>query len=94
MGTFAETAIVDYTISLPTKETKYLFSVSVCSKQMEVCHFRFPFAENKWKLPFSVSPIFRLRNSGNMETWTWRHGGMEMETWKYGDIDMETLKHR
>jgi hypothetical protein len=47
-----------------------MFSVSVCSKQMEVF---FLFAENKRKLPFSVSSVFPLRNSVNMETWKWRH---------------------
>jgi hypothetical protein len=50
MGTFAETAIVDYHLSFAgTKENELPFSVSVCSKQTEVCHFRFPFAENKQK---------------------------------------------
>jgi hypothetical protein len=44
MGTFAETAIVDY--RLPTKENNFLFPFSVCpppptSKQTEVCRFRF-----------------------------------------------------
>jgi hypothetical protein len=29
---------------LPKKENKLPFSVSVCSKQTEVCHFSFPFA--------------------------------------------------
>jgi hypothetical protein len=41
---------------LPTKENKLPFSVF--SKQMYVCRFRFPFAANKRKLPFSVSPFF------------------------------------
>ncbi len=41
--------------------------------------------------------VFHLRNSGNMETWTWKdeNGDMETwrhrhETWKHGDMDMET----
>jgi hypothetical protein len=38
---------------LPTKVSKLTFSV--CRHQTEVCRFRFPFAANKWKLPFSVS---------------------------------------
>jgi hypothetical protein len=54
----------------PTQENKLSFSVSVCSKHMEVCRFRFfPFAANKRKLPFSASSVFRLWTSGNMETW-------------------------
>jgi hypothetical protein len=44
-----------------TIENKLPFSVSVCSKQTEVCRFRFPFAANKRKLPFSVSSVFRLQ---------------------------------
>jgi hypothetical protein len=59
MGTFAKTAIVDYHLSFANQGKQTLFSVSVGSKQTEVCHFRFPFAANKWKLPFSVSFIFR-----------------------------------
>jgi hypothetical protein len=58
MGMFAETAFVVYRISfadhLPTKENKCPFSISVCSKQTGVCHFHFPFAENKRKLALSV----------------------------------------
>ncbi len=69
---FAETAIVDF--HLLTKENKHLFSISVCSKQMGFCRFCFLITENKWKSPFPVSSIFRLRNSGIVETWTWRHG--------------------
>jgi hypothetical protein len=63
---------------------------SVFRLQTGVCSFRFPFAENKRKLLFSVSSVFCLRNSGNMEvidivTWRWRHGNME--TWGH---QMET----
>jgi hypothetical protein len=49
----------DYHLSFANQGKQTLFSVSVGSKQTEVCHFRFPFAANKWKLPFSVSFIFR-----------------------------------
>jgi hypothetical protein len=63
---------------LPTKEKKRLFSVG--SKQTEVCRFCLLFAENKHKLPFPVSFVFRLRNSGNLETWTWGQGDGDMET--------------
>ncbi len=85
---------------LPTEENKRLFSVFVCSKEIEVCHCCFPFAENKQKLPFFVSSVFYLWNSGNMETCrvdTWRHG--DIETWGDGDmgtwrcVDMEMWRH-
>ncbi len=46
--------------SLSTKENKLLFSVSVCSKQTEVCLFSFVFAANKRKLPFSISYVFYI----------------------------------
>jgi hypothetical protein len=42
---------------LPTKENKCQFSVSIRRKQKEVYRFRFSFAENKWKLLFSVFGI-------------------------------------
>ncbi len=50
---------VDYRLSLPTKDNKHPFSLSVCNKQTEVSHFRFPFAANKRKLPFPISSVFR-----------------------------------
>jgi hypothetical protein len=91
MGTFAETSIVDYHLSFAgTKENKLLFSVSVCSKQTEVCHFRFPFAENKQKLPFSVSSavcgIPETRRHGGRDIEAWRYGNGVMETWRNGDM--------
>ncbi len=43
---------------LPTKENKLLFSISVCSKQTEVCRFPFQVAANEWKLPFIASSVF------------------------------------
>jgi hypothetical protein len=56
---------------LPTKENQHSFSISSFSKQIEVYHFpRFSLTENKRKLPFSVSSVFYLQNSKNMETWT------------------------
>jgi hypothetical protein len=61
MGTFDETQIVDYRLSLQTKENKFPFVVSVCGKRTEVCCYRFPFAENKWKSPFPVSSVIRLQ---------------------------------
>jgi hypothetical protein len=39
---------------LQTKENKLPFSLSVCSKQTEVCRFHFPFAANIRKLSFSI----------------------------------------
>jgi hypothetical protein len=58
MGTFVETAIVDYDLSFAD-----------LGKQTSVFRFRlqqtkgslpFLFAANKWKLPFSVSSVIRL----------------------------------
>jgi hypothetical protein len=43
---------------LPIKEDKRPSSVSVCSKQMEVCRFCF-FVCSKRNSPFSVSFVFR-----------------------------------
>ncbi len=44
MGMFTEIANVDYCFS-------------VCRKQTEVCHFRFPFVANKRKFPCSINSI-------------------------------------
>jgi hypothetical protein len=52
MGIFAETANVDYRLSLLTKENNLPFSV--CGKQTEVCRLQ----KNKQK--FAVS-VFRLQ---------------------------------
>jgi hypothetical protein len=52
----------------PTKKNKCPFSAFVYSTQTEVYRFRFPFAGNKQKLPFSISSVFCLRSSGNVET--------------------------
>jgi hypothetical protein len=54
---FAETAILDYSLSRADQGKKLPFPVSVCSKQTEVCRFHFPFAANKRKLPFSVGSV-------------------------------------
>ncbi len=78
MGTFAETAIVYYRLSFANQ-----------GKQISVFCFRLQQANGS--LPFlfaatiSVSSIFRLRNSENMKTWTWRHGDMDMR-----HVEMET----
>ncbi len=48
---------------------------------------------------FSFSSVSSLWNSGNIWTWTWRHGDGDMETWRHGDMetwrheDMETWRH-
>jgi hypothetical protein len=62
------------------------------ANQPEVCRFRFPFTEDIRKLPFSVRSVFHLLNSGNVETWTRRHGYMEI--WRHDDGDMETWRQR
>jgi hypothetical protein len=89
MGMFAEQQTTITVYRLPTKKNKIPFSVSICSKQTEVCHVRFPFAANKRKLPLSINLIIRLRNSGNMETW--RHEDADLETWRHRH---ETWKNR
>jgi hypothetical protein len=68
MGTFAETAIIDYRLSFADQ-----------GKQTSAFHLQqtsgilpFPFSENKKKLPLSISSIFPLQNFGNVETWTWK----------------------
>jgi hypothetical protein len=61
MGTFTETAIVDYRLSFADQGKSYFrFPVSVCSKQTEFCCFRFPFAESKRK--FAVSDLLQQTN--------------------------------
>jgi hypothetical protein len=61
MGMFAETAVVDYRLSFADQGKKFPFSASVCRIHTEVSRFRFPFAANKWKSPFSVSSVFSLQ---------------------------------
>jgi hypothetical protein len=81
MGTFDETAIVGYHLSFADKG-KQTPVFCFCLKQTNGSSpFPFPFAENKQKLPFSISPVFRLRKHREMETW--RNGNME--TWRHGD---------
>jgi hypothetical protein len=92
MGTFADTANhrLPFIVNrLPTKAIKCPFSVSSCSKQTEVCCFCFPFAENKWKLPFPVSSVipfveYQKHGDKDMETETWSHGEMDMDSWRNG----------
>ncbi len=63
MGTFAETAIIDYHLGIycwPTKENKLLLSISIRSKQTEVGRLCFLCTANKQKLPFSISSVIYL----------------------------------
>ncbi len=48
---------------LPTKENILPFSISVCSKHMEVCCFRFLFAANKRKLAVSFFHLQQTNRS-------------------------------
>jgi hypothetical protein len=61
MGKFVETADVVYHLCLPSKKkTKPPFSISVGSKQTEVCRFLFPFAASRRELSFPVSSISQI----------------------------------
>jgi hypothetical protein len=72
MGTFAETAIVDYHLTFADQGKTFLFRS--CFQQTNASSlFPFLFAANKRKFPFSLSSIFRLRNSGIMLMKTWGH---------------------
>ncbi len=58
---FAKIANIDYLfLSSPPKTSKLPFFVSICSKQKEVCCFRFLFKANNQKLIFYVSSVFPL----------------------------------
>jgi hypothetical protein len=86
MGTF-ETAIVNYHSLLADQGKLSSFSVSVYKKYTEVFHFRFPFAENKRKFPFSFSSVFNLQKyeDMDMEIETWKHRDMVTWRWKHGE---------
>ncbi len=76
MGTFTETAMIDYCLSFVEQENKLPFSVSVCSKQTEfdVC----------------FQQINRSCH-GDMETWRHGDIEMETWTWK-SDIFRKKIK--
>jgi hypothetical protein len=57
MGTFAETAIVNYHLSFADQGKQT--SIFLLQQQTEVCRFCFPFEAKKWKLLFSISLVFR-----------------------------------
>jgi hypothetical protein len=84
MGTFDETAIVDYRLHcLPTNKLPFPFFIKqtetlqyVFSLQQTNESYRFPL------VPFSVYGISKTwrhghKRHGNMERWTRRHGNME-----------------
>jgi hypothetical protein len=52
MGMFAETAIVSYHLSFSDQGKQTSVFLSNCWKQTDIYRFRFPFSENKQKLPF------------------------------------------
>jgi hypothetical protein len=101
MGTFAETAFVDNRLSFANQEEhksvlRFRLLKTNGSRRsplapFSVCRFRFPFAENKRKLPFSLVPFSVCRIPE-----TWRHGDMDSrrhgdtETWRHGDMYLET----
>jgi hypothetical protein len=70
MGTFAETAIIDCRSLFADQEKQTSVFCFRLRKTNEILRFRFPFAENKRKLPFSVSSIFLFAEF-------WEHGDME-----------------
>jgi hypothetical protein len=68
MGTFAETAILDYHLSLAKQEKQnfvFLFRLQQTNGSLP---FLFPFVAKNGSCRFLFSFVFRLRNSGNMET--------------------------
>ncbi len=90
MGTFAETAIVHYCLWFDDQRKQTSVFCFHLRKPMEVSCFHFPFSENKWKLPFSISSDFPLRKHWDMETYRHSHGDMEtlrkngeMEKWSH-----------
>ncbi len=96
MGTFAETAIVDYRLSffLPSKinfrfpfpfaANKRNFAVSVFRLQQTNENCRFPFAEcRKHGDGDMENEVMETRRHRYMETWRHR----DIETWRHGGIE-------
>jgi hypothetical protein len=86
MGTFAETAIINYCLSF-ADQGKQTYGFCFRSQQSEVCCFCFLFAENNGSCHFPFAK-FRKRGDKDMETWKWRHRHRnmeheEMETWRH-----------
>jgi hypothetical protein len=80
MGTFAETAIVDYRLSCADqgKQTSN-FCFRLQQRKLS-CHFL-----------FVLLAVFRKHGDIDMEIWRHINGYIEMETWKH--VEMETLRH-
>jgi hypothetical protein len=68
MGMFAETAIVDYHLSFADQGKQTSVFCFLLQQTDGSLHFCFPFAENKSKLPFSVSSVFYWQYYGNIES--------------------------
>jgi hypothetical protein len=101
MGMFAETAIVDYHLTLANQKNKLLFlfpfainkrtlAISVCSKQTEISvvhQFYFPCAEFRKHQDMDMEAW----RHGEMETWRLRHGYIDMRhgTWRNGDMEIQ-----
>jgi hypothetical protein len=81
MGTFAKTAIVDYSVKFADQLP---FPVSVYRKHTEVCRFLFSVCNKQMEIAFFCE---------DMETWRWKHEDIDMERWRHGDVDMQTCRH-
>ncbi len=81
MGTFVNTTIVNYCLSFHDQQTS-VFRFSANKQQFVISIFR----SKQTEVAFSLSSVFRLRNSRNMKMKTWR-----METWKH---QMENRKRK
>jgi hypothetical protein len=86
MGTFAETAIVDYHLPFADQEKQ----TSVFSFHLQPTNWSLPCPFAVWRKQTEVPVIGLIPFSvcGIPETWRHGHGDMEMEKWKHGDIDM------
>jgi hypothetical protein len=58
MDTVTDTAIVDYRLSFAEQGKK----TAVYHFRLQLTNGSLPFAENKWKLPFSVNSVFAADN--------------------------------
>jgi hypothetical protein len=84
MVTFAETANADYHSSFADqgKQTSiFPFRLQQTNGSLP---FRFPSAENKQKLSFSVSSVSVIPEHREMEMEMWKHRDKDTETWKHG----------
>ncbi len=91
---FAETATVNYRLSFADKGQQTSVFLFHLQQSIGSLPFPFSFTANKQKLPFSISSIFRLRYSGNMETWKhgdidMRHGNMKKWRHVHNNIDLK-----